>query len=249
MKMVFQGLEDAFLIEKGIPFILEVNNPVLFARLCQSFEGNEGEFAVEPYTLWEGDERVSPKDKFLFVANVFDLPWDTRGSASAVHKQIESILFESEEIRLAIEQLNASIRKRCFEGSYAFHADYAFGEEWDLKRYLKAFAFDVDYNKEEPLLDNLIKFLSYIADIRFRGILVFVNLCSFLAERELEELLEHSFFLGLPLVLLESDTKSYQFSRGIHYRIDQELLGEYIRLQSVCPSSCREEFAPTVLEQ
>lgn len=227
MRLVLQGF-DSLEIGKGKILVLEVRNPILFSRFCQSFSSNKGEFAVEPYSLWEDGERIGNREKFLFVADPFNLPWDMKGSVAFLHKQVENVLMEDEGTRLLIDEINERMRSWCFRGSYMLHADYAFKAEWDIKKYLKAFAFGVDYNEADKLLDNLIKFLNFAADAHVQDVIAFVNLCNFLAENEMEELFEHAFFLDLPLVLLEGNAKDYSFANCMHYRIDQELVGEYM---------------------
>lgn len=228
MKVVFSGLEDAFELVPSVPFVLEIQNPTLFSRMCQSFAGNEGEFSVEPYTLWEGEEQLKTRDVFLPVYDVFTLPWDARVLGSLLHKRIETMLFDDEDVRLVLEGLNEQIMQRLFEISIFLHSDYAFASEWDVKKYMKAFSYGVEYNVDDTLFDSLIKFLGYARDMQFKGTLVFLNLSNFLTNKEYQSVLDKVFFEDLSVILLENNF-AYTFDGNfIHYRIDQEFVGEYI---------------------
>lgn len=228
MKVVFSGFEDAFDVAPSLPFILEVQNPTLFSRVCQSLAGNEGEFSVEPYTLWLDDDQIKPKDMFLPAYDPFALPWDARILSAGLHKRVESLLFDNEEVRLSLEDLNEQIRQYLFQSSIYLHSDYAFLGEWDAKKYMKAFSYGVEYNANDRLLDNLIKFMGYVRDMQFFGTVVFLNLSKFLTKSEYQDVLDTVFFENLSVILLENNF-TYTFDcKFIHYRIDQEFIGEYI---------------------
>lgn len=228
MRIVFSGFEEAFEIVPSVPFVLEVQNPILFSRVCQSFAGNEGEFSVEPYSLWEGEERLKSRDVFLPVYDPFSLPWDARALGAALHKRIESLLFDDEETRLALEVLNEQIRQYLFESSIYLHSDYAFLGEWDAKKYMKAFSYGVEYNANDKLFDNLIKFLGYVRDMQFRGALVFLNLSDFLTKDEYKDILNKVFFENISVIFLEHSFHYDLDCNLTYYRIDQEFIGEYV---------------------
>ncbi len=249
MNIVFQGIEHALVVEHGRALVVEVQNPVLLARLCQSLDSNEGELAVEPYTLWEGETAVAPRGVFVSVFDPFNLPWERREVCAPFSKRMETALSESDELALALEELNAKLRTLCFEGSIMLDADYEFGVEWDIKRYLKAFSFRAAYNKDDRLFDNIILFLRFVKDMGFDGVMIFVNLQNFLSEKDYVGVLEEVFLRDLKVIFLENRVRGQIDTMVAHYRVDLEFVGEYVRTGSVCPSFCREDFAPMVLEQ
>lgn len=224
MKLVFDGLDAPLVIERGVPCVLQIENQALFFRLAQSIGSQEGRYATEPYSLWDGDDEISPKSNTLFVPNVFDLPWDDRSLLGEVYKRIERDLIDDEDMRLELEKAEAAFASKLMMLSGGLSADYAFGIEWDLAKCLKMLGFGVDAMPSSKLIDNLISFLSLALDAKCQKVFVFVNLKTFLAKNELEKLYEHIFYTKSFVLLLENkqDSTTYQYERK--HTVDQDFL-------------------------
>ena len=211
MKLVFSGLEHPIELSAGETSVLQVENSALFSRIVMSLQSGQGRCAAEPYTFWDGDEEVKPDKALMMISDVTHLPWDERSFASAVTKKIEREFLEDEELRVEIENSERFVKERLASLGLGFNADFDFGIEWDLKRYLKFLGFGVSFQEEKSLLDNLLNFLSFALDAGCKKIIAFVNLKTFLTENELESFYEHVFFLKMNVLLLENkkDTMSY----------------------------------------
>lgn len=215
MKLVFEGLEQALEIDSGFPSVFQVENQALFSRLVGSLVSQEGRYAKEAYSLWENEEEVSPKGSFLFVPDVFNLPWDDRSLLGEVVKRIEKDLIDDEDTRMGLEKVEQVFASRLMELSGGLSADYAFGIEWNLPKCLKMLGFGVDAMPEEKLIDSLISFLSLALDAKCSKVLLFVNLKTFLTKNELKRLYEHIFYTKTKVLMLENkhDVESYQYER------------------------------------
>lgn len=215
MNLVFDGLDSSLAIECGFPCVLQIENPALFFRLAQSIGSQEGKYAVEPYSLWNGEDELSPKANTLFIPNVFELPWDDRSLLGEVYKRIERDLIDDEDMRIELEAAERALASRLILLSGGLSADYAFGIEWDLAKCLKMLGFGVDAMPGSKLIDNLISFLSLALDAKCQKVFVFVNLKTFLTKNELERLYEHIFYTKNLVLLLENkqDNTAYQYER------------------------------------
>ena len=143
MKLVFNGFENAFGIEKGIVSTMQIEPSNLFARVVRSVSSGRGNFALEPYAFWDGDDRVRPNDAVLFIPDPLNLPWDDRSLLNVVVKRMEREFLEDEELRQAIEAASEVLSSRILGMGLSFESDYGFAADWDFKRYLKSFAFGV----------------------------------------------------------------------------------------------------------
>lgn len=103
-------------------------------------------------------------------------------------------------------------------------SDYAFGVDWELKRYLRTYGFGVDLVEDEPLIDKLIKFLKLAKDASLKRTLLFVNLKLFLTENELELFFEQAFFSRLSILLIENAHDDTCHLHERKYTIDQDFL-------------------------
>lgn len=224
MNLVFDGLEVPLPLKPGCPAVLQVENQALFFRMGQALQSQEGRYAAEPYTLWDGEVEVAPKSAFLFVPDVFDLPWDDRSLLGEVYKRIEKDLVDDEDARIALEQAERHFASRLMALSAGLSADYSFGVEWDLGKSLKMLGFGVDVMPSAKLVDNLISFLSLALDAKCRKVFVFVNLKTFLTKNELERFYEHVFYTKSYVLLLENkrDEATYQYEWK--HTVDQEFL-------------------------
>ena len=221
MKIVFTGLETPLEVDSEWISVLEVHNRTLFARICQSLASLTGSQACEPYYVWDdAGSAIQPKNAYLYVGDPFSLPWQERDLAGALQQHFESCLIEDYMLRDEIESLGRAISSRIALLGLQMSADYSFGAEWDLRRYLKAFDFDV-CRGDVSLLENLIEFFKFASDMRFSRMLVFVNLKSFLSGNQLDLLYEQAVFSRVRLLLLENVKDERLFPQEKKKVVDQ----------------------------
>lgn len=212
MRLVFSGFEYPLELEAGETSVFEIENGALFARVASSLKSGCGRYALEPYSFWDEEREIMPKDALMLISDPMSLPWDDKGFLSAVMKQVEREFLEDEELRMEVEGIEGALRQRLELLDMGFNADIGFALEWDLKRYLKFLGFGIAFQEEKTFLDNLLNFLSYVLDAGCKKVICFVNLKTFLTKNELEQLYEHIFFLKLKVLLLENkhDNSSYE---------------------------------------
>lgn len=147
MRLVFAGLDRPLELEPGNCITLEVENQALFVRLVRSLVSGEGRYADEPYSVWDGDEELKPRDALLVIDNPLQLPWDERGFMGSVLKRIEREYLEDEDLRRAVEGLQSAMASQLAALGMGLNADFSFGQEWDFRRYLKFMGFGVSYRR------------------------------------------------------------------------------------------------------
>lgn len=175
----------------------------------------EGSYAEEPYSVWDGDAELKPKDALLIIDNPLQLPWDERGLMGAIIKRMEREYLEDEDLRKAVEDYQRSINSALMGLGLGMNADLGFSQEWDFKRYLKFAGFGVSYQEGESFLDNLLNFLSLALDAGEKRTFVFVNLKTFLSENDFMLFLDQVFFQKTSVLLLENkrDEHYYEHER------------------------------------
>lgn len=215
MRLVFSGFENPLELEAGEVSVFEIENGALFARVAASLKLGCGRYALEPYSFWDEEREIMPKDALMLISDPLSLPWDDKGFLSVVVKQIEREFLEDEDLRTEVEETEGVLRRKLELLGMGFNADIGFALEWDLKRYLKFLGFGIAFQEEKTFLDNLLNFLSYALDAGCKKVICFVNLKTFLTKKELEQLYEHIFFLKLKVLLLENkhDNSSYEHER------------------------------------
>ena len=212
MRLVFAGFDRPLELEPGNCTTLEVENQALFVRLVRSLVSGEGRYADEPYSVWDGDEELKPRDALLVIDNPLQLPWDERGFMGSVLKRIDREYLEDEDLRRAVEGLQSAMASQLAALGMGLNADFSFGQEWDFRRYLKFMGFGVSYQESKSFLDNQLNFLSLALDSGDKRVLVFVNLKTFLSENDFKIFLDQVFFQKSRVLLLENklDSNSYE---------------------------------------
>ncbi len=225
MKIRFAGLENAVVLEPGYATVLELTPKKLFARVCQSLVSEQGVYAAEGYSLWEAaGKELNPRGAFLPVLDVLHLPWDHRVFSGKLFESMQAAFLEDEGLRMKLEEHNREIASAIATLGLQMNAAYGFELEWSLPQYLKSFRYQVDQSPDGTLLDSLIDFLNYCADMRVSRPLLFVNLKNFLGEDELVSLYEQVFFHKMKVLMLENsgDETEYEYERKYH--VDQHFL-------------------------
>ena len=215
MKLVFAGLDTPLELLAGECTTLEVESQTLFARLVLSLRSLEGRFAIEPYSVWENDTELKPRESLLVVDNPLSLPWDERTLMGQIIKQMEREFLEDEDLRQAVEKLKEAMNAQLMTLGMGLNADFVFANDWEFKRYLKFNGFGVDYQESRSFFDNLSNFLSLVLDTGDKRTLAFVNLKTFLSKKDFVSLLEQVSFQKTRVLLLENkhDDSSYEYER------------------------------------
>ncbi|HJH44145.1 MAG TPA: type II-A CRISPR-associated protein Csn2 [Rubneribacter badeniensis] len=158
MNLVLSGFSEALTLGSDRVSVLEVHNRRLFARICQSLASELDSEALEPYALWNGEDRRSSRNYFLFVFNPFELPWSERALMGEVLERVEDMFLAEDDVRQEIETAGRALSERVASLGLRLQSDYAFEVQWEMRKYLKAFDFGVEVDPFDALLDNLIKF-------------------------------------------------------------------------------------------
>lgn len=224
MKIVFAGLDEPLELSAGECATLEIENQTLFTRLALSLRSLEGRFAAEPYSLWEDDEELKPSETLLVIDNPLSLPWDERVLMARVIKRMELEFLEDEDLRQVVEGLQMAMNTKLMSLGLGMNADYAFANDWELKKYLKFVGFGVDYQETRPLLDNLLNFLSLALDAGDNRILVFINLKTFLSKNDFIGLLEQVFYQKSRVLLIENKHDKCNYEHECKRAIDLHFL-------------------------
>ena len=87
MRLVFSGFENPLELEAGEVSVFEIENGALFARVAASLKLGCGRYALEPYSFWDEEREIMPKDALMLISDPLSLPLDDKGFLSVVVKQ------------------------------------------------------------------------------------------------------------------------------------------------------------------
>lgn len=240
MRLSFVGLESPIdIMDKGIT-VLQIKNNSLFARICQSLLSLKGNDAIEQYSIWDKDGcEVAPAKAFIIVSNPFDLPWKHKDLMGRLYERFEKELLFDEGLRQEIQDEGISLESSIQKISFQLNADYQFALKWNISSYLKAFSYGVEISDSALLLDNLISFIDFGADMTIDKAILFINLKTFLTKNELIMLQERLIFHGISALLLENYDSPFYLDCEKKYIVDQDFVEYVFENQSDCASSAQ----------
>ena len=129
MRLIFSGLERAIKIEPGFAAVLQIENQALFSRIVLSLMKGNNEDSLEPYTLWDRDEKVCFQNQSIFISDPLNLPWDNKSLIGEVIKKMERELLEDEIIRTEIESTERLLMTNLMKLGVGLQSQYKFSLE------------------------------------------------------------------------------------------------------------------------
>lgn len=195
MRLCGLCLEEPLSICEGVPAVLEVLNPVLFSRCCESLYTLEGEDAQEPYSLWDDEgHELKPRDTLLVLVSPLALPWENKELTTGLYRLVQSRLYEDYEIRSDLESLAREVNSAISRFELEVEGSYEFGLEWDVMRYLRAFSYKPAIDDARTLLEKLIAFFETCTDIGLNRTFVLIDFKNYFSQKEVSKLYESIVF-------------------------------------------------------
>lgn len=227
MRLRFSGFTQSLEIASGKVAVLEVHNKALFSRVCQSLFIKDISTVPESFALWDDDGvEVSFVRNSILVANPLLLPWEDKALVNGARTKLLERIMEDEGVRQSTEMLAQKLSSEIAELCLQMNGNYGFVLEWDPARYLTSFGFGPEVIAADSLIDNLIRYLDFIADVAADKVLVFVNLKIFLDEKGQQRFFERVFLHGLYVLLLEEVPDSSCRDNQAKLVVDQDFLEE-----------------------
>ncbi|MGI6045612.1 MAG: type II-A CRISPR-associated protein Csn2 [Eggerthellaceae bacterium] len=222
MKLAFEGFEKPIELLQGQVTTLEIENKTLFSRVVQSLVSKGGE-PEEPFSLWIGEKRVNPDSVFFYVPDIFNLPYSNHALESELYESLHEEFLVDNDKRIELENLVNEVEDLVSKTALSFSSSYSFGLSWKLDKLLKALDFRVGFETNARLIDNLIEFITFLHDIRFKKWVVFINLKLFFNQNDLDTFLNQANFFNISCLLLESIHNVSIYENENKYSIDQAL--------------------------
>lgn len=225
MRLCGLCLEEPFPICEGVPAVLEVLNPVLFSRCCESLYTLQGDEAQEPYSLWDDEgQELKASDGLLVLVSPLTLPWDSRELTAGLYRLVQRRLLENFEIRGDLERLAREVNSAISRFELEVEGSYEFGVEWDILRYLKAFSYKPAIGDAKTLLEKLIAFFETSTDVGLNKAFVLIDFKQYFSREEVLRLYESIVFLKRKVLLLESTHDEDHYPCETKRCVDQHFL-------------------------
>ncbi len=222
-KLILEGIDEPILIDEGTTTSLAIANKTLFSRIISSLLEGSGDW-IERFAFYKGEKEVSFSKITLPIVNPFDLPFKNPTLLKNLFQKIEDAVRFNDSVLIKVNELQLLLNQTLADANKNFTCDYDFSVEFDVKKYLKTFGYSSDVDETSPLLESLISFLHFVADVAPEKMLFFVNLGSFLNENDLNCFCEEVFSLKLTVFIINSGDELLKICNNKNYAIDQHFL-------------------------
>lgn len=222
-KLIIEGLEKPILIPKGQTTSLSVSNKTLFSRIVSSLLEGSGD-SLEKFAFYKDGEEAKFSKEALNIVDPFNLPFKNVTLLKNLFQKIDNVVRFNDELLIKVNELQLLLNQELGGTNSYFHCDYDFGVEFDVKKYLKAFGYASDIDGTSSLLDSLISFLNFIADVAPDKVLLIVNLASFLEKKDYICFIDKVFSLKLTAFIVNSGDDVLKTDNFKNYVIDQHFI-------------------------
>ena len=225
MKIRFSGLSKIINLNKGNPYFVCIENHHLYTRLICSLLSESDEEAPEPYTLWsDSDEKLKPKNNFLWVTDPFHLPYENKLLMGEALNRIANNFIENCEMQEEFEDLTRQLYKLFSLEIYQYRGNYAISPDIDIHKILKLMSFSPDFSGNNNFIEELINFIHIARDVSLTKPIIFVGICSFLTDKEVKLLLEEIKKSNLSVLFFENRMHFDTLYEEEHILLDLDFL-------------------------
>lgn len=218
MKLVHPDLNQQleFREEKACEWIIE--SPVLFSKyvveLQHQIEGEDGQFVLS-----EQEKALDIAKCVEIIVNPLDVNINEKKVVNKLYLELEE-LASGETMFLKTQEILAKLQE--YFGEMEQNSAYALSvaENIEISSLFKAVEVKLE-SYAEDWFENLNQYMRVLAEFLRRKIIVFVNIRSYISDKQLIQLLENAAYNEIKLLLIESSQRS--FSEGTkRYIIDYD---------------------------
>lgn len=200
IKLIYHRDKIALELEENKVNLWVIESPSMLTEvigeLSRQCEGEEGEF-----TLSEENEMLSFVKMVVMVKEPFSLEYNSRKILTKLYHEIEleSLVDFGEEQQVFYQAYMAYLSKICQNCDFQL----TFSEQPEIQSLLKMAEVKVDI-QVQTLLEKVIEYIKLHNRLLKQTIFIFLNLKSFLTDREIGELYQECFYQKVHLILIEA---------------------------------------------
>ena len=224
MKLVHPSMEKHIELEENIVNVLVLEAPELFKVLTQELysqcNGGEGSFVLSQA---HNELEIAKFADITF--NVFALDCNSRKIANKLYENLRKIAYD-EEMYLSTQEITS--KALGYLEKLAEYADYSLvhKEEIDIVDFLKIFDIEIDAFADS-VLEKIVAYMEVMRNFLKIELFIFINIKSYLTEKELQELYKQAAYMKARLLLIEATTKEWVLEEEMVTVIDKDLCEIY----------------------
>ena len=218
-----KNLENCIEFQEDKVITLGINNKKMFSLVCEAFL-LEDDQCVEVIKVFDQNNKEIDKQSFIVINQLPILPFDNKKLIEKMYKSLDKSIEIDVNAYERINNLGREIEAELKNFSVSKYGTYAFALDWNVIKFLNAYKYSVNLSHCENFYDKLCEFIKFLADARVDDPLVFINLKTFLEEKELNGLFELLIFYNIKALLIENWHTSKQSNYEVKYRCDLDFI-------------------------
>ena len=221
LKLVHKNLEHQMDLKPGKGCLWVIESPEQFREYVQDLykaitAGEESSFIL---SLQEKEQELSLSKSVELITDPFSIDLNDRRIQKKLYTELEKLAC-GEMLYIQTQKILSSLQEYFFqieeESEYCLEADLNI----DITNIMKASGIRLAVFGD-TFLEKLIQYIKIMAGVLEKKLIIFVNLCSYLNNSQLSQILETAAYNEIALLLIENHQKDFPDSLS-YYIIDKD---------------------------
>lgn len=215
MKINIKYLDNNIEIKEDKINIIEIENKNYFYRIVSDFNNISNGLNNDNIILFDKDlNEININNSINIIYDYFNFDLYFKKCNIAINKKLN--LEIDEENKKEIIQIYKKLLSKFNKSLKNIDLPLIINNELSFESILKHMKLNIKYYNN--LLENLLLIIDLEKELKINKLIIFINLKSYLNNKELEELYKYSIYNNIKIILI--DSKSY----GISKKYEEKLL-------------------------
>lgn len=196
MKFNMTLLDTPLVIEKPTFFVIEDSR--LFANVAQELHGYD---VTSKLKIYDSKFKNISKNQLIVISDLLTFSFQSTTVLKSIYSDLSDQLNLKPHLKSEIESLISHLYTILLDETldYELNLDISMPEIQDI---FKFYGIRIAQNSEN-VLEKTLKIIRFFKCFLNKKLLVFINVCSFFSEEEIEEIIAYSSMLDATILFLE----------------------------------------------
>ena len=199
---------------------LTIENQDCYINIVKYFKGIDGE--EKSFCILSGDKELVYSKDYTTVIDCYDFETVSRTVAGKTIKVVSDAIDKNDAAAFAIRRKLADLYSSVADALNDYDVEFDSTPDRSPEDILKFFSVS-PASSRESVFDKFLNLIELTAVLKLYKLIVFVNLKSFLNERDITELQKAGAYKGVDLLFLENYSHGYSTEYEDNYLLDRDL--------------------------
>lgn len=225
MKLAHPIFEEPINFKNGLVNVVVIENPSMLSKMIIEFKNQinkeEGKFVLSD----DRNEMMDISKKSEMYIDLFSFDFNNKKIISKIYHDLRDKAM-GESFYVSTSEISNTMMGYLENLINSVDVPLIIPDELDMISFFKFAGIKVDYNYESEA-ERLIDYLSLVSEVLSVELVIFVNLKSFLTQKDIKHLYKWISYNEKNILLLESTTRENSYEEEKIFIIDEDLCQIY----------------------